>query len=138
MPVLPRMVVDEAPPEDWEWVLNINLMGVVRGCKNLHSLVQTATPRLHHQHCLYGRTGPLPEMGSYNASKAGVVAVSETLHGELAGQGIGVSVVCPGFFRPVWPNGPHNQPAGQTGDRKLFPDLETVCRGHCRPDCSRG
>lgn len=90
--------VDEAPLEDWEWVLNINLMGVVRGCKIFIPLFK----RQHQGYIINiaSMAGLVhsPEMGSYNASKAGVVAVSETLHGELAGQGIGVSVVCPGFF----------------------------------------
>ncbi|MBK8972894.1 MAG: SDR family oxidoreductase [Hahellaceae bacterium] len=90
--------VDEAPLEDWEWVLNINLMGVVRGCKIFIPLFK----RQHHGQIvnIASMAGLVhsPEMGSYNASKAGVVAVSETLYGELAGLDIGVSVVCPGFF----------------------------------------
>lgn len=91
--------IDEAPLEDWEWVLNINLMGVVRGCK-------VFTPLFKQQHSghvvnIASMAGLVhsPEMGSYNASKAGVVAVSETLFGELTGFGVGVTVVCPGFFQ---------------------------------------
>jgi NAD(P)-dependent dehydrogenase (short-subunit alcohol dehydrogenase family) len=38
-------------------------------------------------------------MGPYNATKAAVVALSETLHAELAPHGVAVSVVCPSFFR---------------------------------------
>jgi NAD(P)-dependent dehydrogenase (short-subunit alcohol dehydrogenase family) len=40
-----------------------------------------------------------PMMSAYNATKAAVVALSETLRLELAGDGILVTVVCPGFFR---------------------------------------
>jgi hypothetical protein len=40
-----------------------------------------------------------PEMGPYNATKAAVVALSETLAGELAGTGVGVTVLCPYFFK---------------------------------------
>jgi short-subunit dehydrogenase len=40
-----------------------------------------------------------PEMGPYNVTKAGVVSLSETLYGELFPRGIGVTVVCPTFFR---------------------------------------
>jgi short-subunit dehydrogenase len=40
-----------------------------------------------------------PEMGPYNVTKSGVVALSETLHGELTGTGVGVTVLCPTFFR---------------------------------------
>jgi short-subunit dehydrogenase len=38
-------------------------------------------------------------MGSYNVSKAGVVALSETMYAELKPHGVGVTVLCPGFFR---------------------------------------
>jgi short-subunit dehydrogenase len=40
-----------------------------------------------------------PSMMSYNVSKAGVVALSETLYAELAYRNIGVSVICPAFFK---------------------------------------
>jgi short-subunit dehydrogenase len=40
-----------------------------------------------------------PGMGPYNVTKSAVVALSETLYGELAGTGVGVSVLCPTFFR---------------------------------------
>jgi short-subunit dehydrogenase len=42
---------------------------------------------------------PLPFMGAYNATKAAVIALSETLHAELAAEGIGVTVLCPSFTR---------------------------------------
>jgi short-subunit dehydrogenase len=38
-------------------------------------------------------------MGPYNVTKAAVVALSETLAGELAGTGVGVTVLCPYFFK---------------------------------------
>jgi short-subunit dehydrogenase len=40
----------------------------------------------------------LPAMGPYNATKAAVISISETLRGELAGDNIDVTVVCPSFF----------------------------------------
>ena len=40
-----------------------------------------------------------PQMGAYNASKAGVIALTETLAAELDGSGVQVSVAMPGFFR---------------------------------------
>ncbi len=90
--------IDEAPLEDWAWVLDINLMGVVRGCKVFTPLFK----KQHRGHIvnIASMAGLVhsPEMGSYNASKAGVVAVSETLLGELGSFGVGVTVVCPGFF----------------------------------------
>ncbi len=90
--------IETAPLEDWDWVLNINLMGVVRGCRTFIPLFKKQ--KSGHVVNISSMAGLIhsPEMGSYNAAKAGVVAVSETLVGELASYGVGVSVVCPGFF----------------------------------------
>ena len=40
-----------------------------------------------------------PELGPYNVTKSAVVALSETLHAELEGTGVGVTVLCPTFFK---------------------------------------
>ncbi|WP_020407373.1 SDR family oxidoreductase [Hahella ganghwensis] len=90
--------IDTAPLEDWDWVLNINLMGVVRGCRTFVPLFKKQ--KSGHVVNISSMAGLIhsPEMGSYNAAKAGVVAVSETLVGELDSFGVGTSVVCPGFF----------------------------------------
>jgi NAD(P)-dependent dehydrogenase (short-subunit alcohol dehydrogenase family) len=84
---------------DWMWILEINLLGVVRGCKVFTPLFR----KQGHGHfvnisSMAGLLNP-PMMGSYNVSKAAVVSLSETLFFELADDKIGVSVVCPSFFR---------------------------------------
>jgi NAD(P)-dependent dehydrogenase (short-subunit alcohol dehydrogenase family) len=91
--------IDVESLEDWRRVVDINLLGVVRGCR-------TFTPMLKRQ-----RSGHIvniaslaglvhgPGMASYNAVKAGVVALSETLSFELEPWGVVTSVVCPAFFR---------------------------------------
>ena len=91
--------IDVEAMADWERVIDVNLLGVVRGC-------QTVTPLFKEQ-----RGGHIvnvaslaglvhgPGMASYNATKAAVVAVSETLGFELEPWGVDVSVVCPAFFR---------------------------------------
>ena len=91
--------IDVESISDWERVIDINLLGVVRGC-------QTFTPMLKAQHSGHiVNTASLaglvhgPGMSSYNAAKAGVVALSETLGFELSPWGIHVSAVCPAFFR---------------------------------------
>jgi short-subunit dehydrogenase len=43
--------------------------------------------------------GSAPSMGAYNVTKAAVVALSETLAAEASGDGVGVTALCPGFFR---------------------------------------
>lgn len=83
----------------WERVMAVDFFGALWGCR-------TFAPRLRAQ----GRgrivnvasraafTCP-PQMGPYNAAKAALVALSETLRGELRGSGATVTVACPGFFR---------------------------------------
>jgi NAD(P)-dependent dehydrogenase (short-subunit alcohol dehydrogenase family) len=91
--------IEDVPLSDWEWIIDINLLGVVRGCR-------VFTPMLKRQgrgHIVNvaSMAGLLdvPMMSSYNATKAAVVSLSETLHNELADSGVGVSVVCPSFFK---------------------------------------
>ncbi len=89
----------EVPMQDWEWILKINLWGVIYGC-------HVFAPRFKAQgkgHILNvaSAAGLLcaPGMGPYNVTKAGVIALSETLCAELAPAGVGVTVLCPTFFR---------------------------------------
>ncbi|MCP3136523.1 SDR family NAD(P)-dependent oxidoreductase [Pyxidicoccus xibeiensis] len=91
--------VGELPLADWKHVLDVNLWGVIHGC---HAFV----PRLRRQgsgHVLNiaSAAGLLyaPDLAPYNASKAAVVALSETLAAEVRASGIGVTVACPTFFR---------------------------------------
>jgi NAD(P)-dependent dehydrogenase (short-subunit alcohol dehydrogenase family) len=90
--------IDETPIADWEWIIDINLMGVVRGCRIFTSLFKAQG--YGHIVNTASIAGLLysPQMNSYNVTKAGVVALSETMKSELQPYGIKVSVVCPGFF----------------------------------------
>jgi NAD(P)-dependent dehydrogenase (short-subunit alcohol dehydrogenase family) len=91
--------IAESPLTDWDWVIDINLMGVVRGCKVFSELFKQQG--FGHVVNIASMAGLIhsAEMGSYNASKAAVVALSETMRFELGPYGVGVTVVCPGFFQ---------------------------------------
>jgi NAD(P)-dependent dehydrogenase (short-subunit alcohol dehydrogenase family) len=91
--------VGDVPIDDWRFEVEVNLMGVVYGC-------HFATPIMRQQGSGFilnvaSAAGLLaaPMMGPYNVTKAGVVALSETMAGELLGSGVHVSVLCPTFFR---------------------------------------
>jgi short-subunit dehydrogenase len=91
--------VGDAPMEDWRWTLDVNLFGVIHGC---HVFVPLLREQGHgHVLNVASAAGLLstPRMGAYNVSKAGVVALSETLAAELHGTQIGVTVLCPTFFQ---------------------------------------
>ncbi len=84
---------------DWERVVDINLLGVARGCHTFTPLFKEQ--RSGHIVNVASLAGLVhgPGMASYNATKAGVVALSETLYFELGPWDIDVSVICPAFFR---------------------------------------
>jgi NAD(P)-dependent dehydrogenase (short-subunit alcohol dehydrogenase family) len=91
--------IDLCTMDEWRWITEINLFGVVRG-------VKTFTPMFKRQRSghivniasLAGLVHP-GGMGSYNAVKAAVVAFTETAGHELASYGVRASVVCPSYFR---------------------------------------
>jgi short-subunit dehydrogenase len=91
--------VGKVPLDDWRWIIDINLFGVIHGC---HVFVPYFRNRgSGHVLNVASAAGLIsaPEMAPYNVTKAGVVALSETLWGELDGTGVGVTVLCPTFFR---------------------------------------
>ena len=91
--------IAETTLDDWRWAVDINLLGVVRGCKVFAPLLRTqGGGQLVNIASMAGLVH-MPQAAAYNATKAAVVALSETLQLELEPDGIRVSVVCPAFFR---------------------------------------
>lgn len=91
--------VGEIPLEDWKLEVDVNLMGVVYGC---HYFV----PKMRAQKRgailnVASAAGLLSAgmMGPYNVTKAGVIALSETLATEVWADGIHVTALCPTFFQ---------------------------------------
>jgi NAD(P)-dependent dehydrogenase (short-subunit alcohol dehydrogenase family) len=90
--------LEEIPRSDWDWVIDVNINGVING-------IRTFVPRMRR----HGEGGhivntasiaglqvnPNFKTGAYAMTKYAVVALSEALEQELAGSGIGVSVLCP-------------------------------------------
>ena len=91
--------IDVESLEDWHRVVDINLLGVVRGCRTFTPMFKAQ--RSGHLVNIASLAGLVhgPGMSSYNSVKAGVVALSETLSFELEPWGVETSVVCPSFFR---------------------------------------
>lgn len=91
--------ITEISMEDWHWIVDINMLGVVRGCRVFTPMFRRQkSGRFVNVSSMAGLIHP-PMMSAYNATKAAVVAISETLRVELARDGIDVTVVCPSFFR---------------------------------------
>lgn len=91
--------VDVAGLDEWQWITEINLFGVVRGVRAFAPMMKRqGSGTIVNTASLAGLVHPAG-MGSYNAVKAAVVAFSETMSHELAEYGIKVAVVCPSYFR---------------------------------------
>lgn len=93
---------------DWEWVLGVNLMGVVHGVRLFTPMMLAAAKadptfeaHIVNTASMAGLLAP-PNMGVYNVSKHGVVALSETLYQDLAlvTEQVRCSVLCP-YFVPT-------------------------------------
>jgi NAD(P)-dependent dehydrogenase (short-subunit alcohol dehydrogenase family) len=90
--------MDECTYEDWDWIMGVNLGGVING-------VQTFVPRIkaHGKGGHVVNTGSMasfitgPGAGIYTTSKFAVRGLSESLRWSLAPYNIGVSVLCPGL-----------------------------------------
>ena len=101
---------------DWQWVLGVNLMGVVHGVRHfvprmLSAEAQGVPGHVINTASIAGWVTP-PLMGVYNVSKHAVVALSETLHHDLrlAGSRIGVSCLCPAFVPTGIAHSQRNRP----------------------------
>lgn len=89
----------ELDTEYWEWVLGVNLWGVIHGIRNFTKyMVAQKEGHIVNTASIAGLMSA-PTMGPYNVSKHAVVTLSETLSGELKAcdANVGVSVLCPAY-----------------------------------------
>ena len=102
----------ELSTHDWEWVLGVNLWGVIHGVRAfVPRMIEAGEGHVVNTASIAGLTSA-PFMGPYNVSKHGVVTLSETLARELAltGHDIGVSVLCPAWVRTQIHQSNRNRP----------------------------
>ena len=91
--------LDVASMDEWEWITQINLFGVVRGTRTFVPMFKRQrSGQIVNVASLAGLVHPAG-MASYNAVKAAVVALTETTGHELASYGVRASVVCPSYFK---------------------------------------
>jgi NAD(P)-dependent dehydrogenase (short-subunit alcohol dehydrogenase family) len=85
--------------DDWQRVLDINVLGIVRGCKVFSPVFKAQkSGAIVNIASVAGLLNP-PNAGAYNASKAAVIAIAETVRFELLPHNVNCHVVCPAFFR---------------------------------------
>ncbi len=85
--------------DQWQWIVDINLLGVARGCRAFTPMMkEQGSGHIINTASAAGLIHP-PRMTEYVAVKAGVVAISESLFHELKPYGVMVSAICPTFFK---------------------------------------
>ena len=103
--------IENQETEGWQWALGVNLMGVVYGAKVMTPLIKDHGEGgwILNVSSMAGMGG-VPYSGAYTASKAAVVALSESWAAELQDKSIGVSVLCPAFVQTRIYDSERNRP----------------------------
>jgi NAD(P)-dependent dehydrogenase (short-subunit alcohol dehydrogenase family) len=118
--IAPLGVVWENTVADWQWTLGVNLWGVIHGVRVFTPILLRQGDEGHivNTASVAGLIAP-PGMGMYNVSKHAVVALTETLHHDLAAQRAKVkcSVVCPAYFPSGIADSERSRPAALKEDR---------------------
>ena len=111
--------VGEVPKDDWDWVVAVNLMGVVNGVEVFTPLIESHGEGGHFVNTasMAGMISPAG-MEPYSATKFAVVAMSEGWAVQLAPRGIGVSILCPGFVKTRIHESRRNRPANFAADTR--------------------
>jgi len=119
--------------DDWDWVLGVNLYGVIHGIRSfVPRIIDSGGGHIVNTASMAGLTSA-PGMGPYNVSKHAVVTLSETLALELAmtHPEVGVTVLCPGWVRTRINRSERNRPAdaarpGSEQDGAAVPALRSM------------
>jgi len=113
--------IADTPPADWDWVLDTNLRGVIRGVQAfLPVFALQGGGHVVNIASLAGLTNA-PNMGPYNVAKSGVISLSETMRHELRRVGVRTTVVCPSFFATNLADRAHyTDPAFEVLTRRLL------------------
>jgi NAD(P)-dependent dehydrogenase (short-subunit alcohol dehydrogenase family) len=117
--------IGQVPERDWNWVVDVNLLGVVHGMEIFTPLILSHGEGGHFVNTasMAGLVSP-PGMEPYCATKYAVLGMSEGWAGQLAPQGIGVSVLCPGFVKTRIHESRRNRPDAYGPDSRAAAPIE--------------
>ncbi len=107
--------LDAVTYEDWDWVMGVNVGGVVNGLQSVLPHIKAAGEgHVVNTASMAGVVG-IAGLGVYNASKFAVVGMSEALRADLSDSDVGVSVLCPGMVRTRILESERNRPDAFVG-----------------------
>jgi NAD(P)-dependent dehydrogenase (short-subunit alcohol dehydrogenase family) len=115
--------IDHISLDNWRWVIDVNLMGVLHGVRSFLPHIRAHGEGGHFVNTasmagMHGGLGFSP----YGASKFAVVSMSEGLADQLAPHGIGVSVLCPSYVRTRIGESGRNRPGRYGASQPLDPN----------------
>ncbi len=122
-----RMV--DVPPRDWEFVIGVNMWGVIHGIRHFVPAILKHVEEGHIVNTasvagFQNRRGT--DQGPYSMTKYAVVSLSEALELELEGTNVGVSVLCPGPIATNIARGARNRPDHMGGPQIRATDEATL------------
>lgn len=122
--VAPAGNILDTPLDAWEWVLDVNLRGVIHGMRVFGTLL--SAQGAGHIVCTASAAGlaDTPTMGPYGMTKHAVVGLAAALRAELAPHGVGVSVLCPGLIKTRIFESERNRPDGMADHSQNNPTLK--------------
>jgi NAD(P)-dependent dehydrogenase (short-subunit alcohol dehydrogenase family) len=114
--------IDHISLDNWRWVIDVNLMGVLHGIRSFlpHIRAHGEGGHIVNTASMAGMQGGLG-FSPYGASKFAVVSMSEGLHTQLKPHGIGVSVLCPSYVRTKIGESGRNRPERYGTSQPLDP-----------------
>jgi NAD(P)-dependent dehydrogenase (short-subunit alcohol dehydrogenase family) len=114
--------IDHISLDNWRWVIDVNLMGVLHGIRSFlpHIRAHGEGGHIVNTASMAGMQGGLG-FSPYGASKFAVVSMSEGLHTQLKPHGIGVSVLCPSYVRTGIGESGRNRPERYGASQPLDP-----------------
>ena len=119
----------EQKAEDWDWVLGVNLRGVINGITTFTPLlIEQGEGHIVNTASIAGLISA-PFMATYNVSKHAVVTLSETLWGDLqmtGNTGVGVSVLCPGWVQTRIHESVRNRPKPEGAESREPTEVEQL------------
>ena len=125
--VSPLGAVWESSVADWQWILGVNLWGVIHGVRAFTPVLMAQSEgHIVNTASVAGLISP-PGSGAYNVTKHGVVALSESLYHDLRERGspVGVSVLCPAYVPTAIVDSERNRPKDLPASPK---SKETIAR----------
>jgi NAD(P)-dependent dehydrogenase (short-subunit alcohol dehydrogenase family) len=120
-------LVEELDDGDWDWVVGVNYLGVLNGCRAFLPHIKRHREGGHivNTSSMAGLLGGQAGWGPYNSTKFAVVGLTEVLRQEGREGGFGASVLCPGGVNTNIYESPRNRP-GRFGPQVSKPAVEDI------------